>query len=332
MRSEPAPVSPAFPPEVVRPAAAAAATAVREPDAGPAGPVPSAPPPFAFAPVPPPPAAAPGAPAGRRHPSAGRNLPAAIGVAAILIAVLLASLWFRPEPFIVLVCVAVVLGAHELSQAMGHGGVSLAFLPLAVGGVAVQVSGYLSGPAGVLCAFFLTAGAVIAWRATEGTGRTFGRDAMVGVLASIYLPLLAGCATLLVLRPRGRWLVLTFIALSIANDTGGYIAGVLFGKHKLAPSVSPKKSWEGLAGSVALCALAAWLAVWLLGAPAWLIPLLALGAVVTSTLGDLIESLLKRDLGIKDMGHLLPGHGGVLDRIDSILLSAPAAYLVFLLI
>jgi phosphatidate cytidylyltransferase len=168
-----------------------------------------------------------------------------------------------------------------------------------------------------------------------------------GIFAASYLPLLASFLVLLLSQHHGNWRVALLVLLSVANDTGGYFAGVLFGKHPMAPTVSPKKSWEGFIGSVALTTLVGILgAHWVLGLPfmawgrsgffptlfsaaVWLGLLIGLVTAVSSTLGDLSESLLKRDLGIKDMGHILPGHGGVLDRVDSILFTAPFVYLLF---
>jgi phosphatidate cytidylyltransferase len=154
-------------------------------------------------------------------------------------------------------------------------------------------------------------------------------DILATAFAVAYLPVLAALLVLMTFGPDGRWLALTVIALPVASDTGGYFAGSYFGKHKLAPIVSPKKTWEGLAGSAALGLIAGIGAMLLIGNAWYLGVILALGGVATATLGDLAESTIKRSLGIKDMGSLLPGHGGVLDRVDSVLITIPFAYLVF---
>jgi phosphatidate cytidylyltransferase len=123
--------------------------------------------------------------------------------------------------------------------------------------------------------------------------------------------------------------VVVFIVLVVLSDVGGYVAGVLFGKHPMAPTVSPKKSWEGFGGSALFCAVGGAVAVpTLLEGEAWQGALIGLALMVTATLGDLGESMIKRDLGIKDMGSLLPGHGGIMDRLDSLLPAAPVAYLL----
>ncbi|MDR0432804.1 MAG: phosphatidate cytidylyltransferase [Bifidobacteriaceae bacterium] len=267
-------------------------------------------------------------------PSPGRNLPAAIGVGVGLALALVASVAWRPEPFVALVAVAVALAMWELAAAFDHVHIRLPFWPLAVGGVGMQVCAYLAGPTGVGVALVLTLIASVTWRfidgvGANGVGTNFGRDAMASVFAAVYVGLLASCVTLTAAIPgEGRWLALAVIVMPVANDIGGYTLGVLAGRHPLAPSISPKKTWEGLAGSLALALAAGATAAILLHRPWWWGVLLGALAVGTSTLGDLAESLLKRALGLKDMGSLLPGHGGVLDRVDSILVTAPVGYAI----
>ena len=268
---------------------------------------------------------APPAPVSR----AGRNLPAAIAVGLGLLAVLLASLFIREEAFVVLVLVATSGGLWEFARALGTRDISIPLLPLWVGNAGLIVSAYTAGAGAMLVAFFLTAGGVFVWRVLDGGGLGAVRDASAGILAAAYVSFLPGFAVLLLTHDRGPWLVLAFVLCAVANDTGGYIAGVLFGRHPMAPSISPKKSWEGASGSLLLAAaVGVGLATLALDAPWWTGLLLGAGAVVTATVGDLAESLLKRDLGVKDMGTLLPGHGGILDRIDSLLMTAPASYVV----
>lgn len=268
---------------------------------------------------------APPKPGGR----AGRNLPAAIGVGLGLLALVLLSLFLREEAFVVLALLATSGALWEFGRAVGTRGITIPLLPLWVGNAGMLVSAYAAGPSATLVAFFLTAGGVLVWRVVDGGGPEAVRDAAAGVLAAAYVSFLAAFAVLLLAEERGPWLVLTLLLGAVANDTGGYVAGVLFGKHPMAPSISPKKSWEGAAGSLVLAAgVGVGLAVLALDAPWWVGLLFGAGAVVTATVGDLAESLLKRDLGLKDMGTLLPGHGGILDRIDSMLMTAPAGYLL----
>ncbi|CAM3595872.1 phosphatidate cytidylyltransferase [Isoptericola cucumis] len=260
---------------------------------------------------------------------AGRNLPAAIAVGVLLLGAVAASLWFRPEPFLALAVVAVGAALWELRQAFARRDIRIPLLPLLVGGAGMLVSAYAAGPEALLVAFVLTVGAVVVWRVLDGTGPQALRDAAAGVFAATYLPFLAGFVILLLAGPQGELRVALFILLAVANDTGGYIAGVTFGRHPLAPTVSPKKTWEGLAGSLALTtAVGVAGAVLVLDESPLLGVVLGLLTAVTATVGDLAESLIKRDLELKDMGSLLPGHGGVLDRLDSLVVTAPFVYLV----
>ena len=181
---------------------------------------------------------------------------------------------------------------------------------------------------GLVTGFLVTVLAVLLWRLGDGPAG-YLHDAATGVLVALYVPLLAGFAVLLVVPDDGVARVLTFIATVAASDIGGYAAGVLFGRHPMAPSISPKKSWEGMGGSVAACVVvASAILVFALDAPWWSGLVFGAAIAVTATVGDLGESLIKRDLGIKDMGHLLPGHGGIMDRLDSLLPTAPVAWLL----
>ena len=116
----------------------------------------------------------------------------------------------------------------------------------------------------------------------------------------------------------------------VANDTFGYLVGASLGKHPMAPKISPKKSWEGFAGSIAgATAVGVLAAVFLLDKPWWVGVVLAVGMVAAATAGDLSESMVKRELGIKDMSSILPGHGGVMDRLDSIVFASPVAFILY---
>ncbi|GAA1623507.1 phosphatidate cytidylyltransferase [Georgenia ruanii] len=259
---------------------------------------------------------------------AGRNLPAAIGVGVGLLVVVGLSL-VLPQIFVVLVVVACCGALWELARAVDQGGIRIPLLPLWVGAVGILVSAWTAGAEAMLVAFVLTGGGVFLWRVLDGGGRAAVRDAAAGVFAAAYVPYLAGFAVLLLREEYGPYLVIVFILVTIGNDIGGYFAGVLFGKHPMAPSISPKKSWEGLAGSVLLSAALGTLLVALFPEGVWWHgTLLGVAVVGAATTGDLAESLLKRDLGLKDMGSLLPGHGGIMDRLDSLLVSAPVSYLI----
>ncbi|MFN8077000.1 MAG: phosphatidate cytidylyltransferase [Kineosporiaceae bacterium] len=259
---------------------------------------------------------------------AGRNLPLATAVGVVLGGAVAASLFARKEAFVGVAALAVVLGMWELGQALKAKSLQIPVVPLAVGSVGMLVSAFVAGPQGLLVAFALTAFGVLLWRLLDGL-QGAARDVAAGIFAAAYLPLLAGFAALMLAADDGPLRVVTFIAVTIASDIGGYVAGVLFGKHPMAPTVSPKKSWEGFAGSAIACVGVGTAAVTLLlSGPWWAGAAIGACAVLTATLGDLSESLLKRDLGIKDMSSILPGHGGIMDRLDSLLPTAPVVYLL----
>ncbi|MGY2085632.1 phosphatidate cytidylyltransferase [Blastococcus sp. SYSU DS0539] len=263
---------------------------------------------------------------------AGRNLQAAIGVGLGLVGLVLASLFLWRPAFLGLLVAAILVAVVELTRALGRGGYSAPLVPLLVGAFAMEALAWSRGPTGLLTGFLLTAVAVLLWRLAGGPVG-YRRDAAAGVLVALYVPLLAGFAVLLLVPEDGALRVLAFIATVVASDVGGYAAGVLFGKHPMAPSISPKKSWEGMAGSVLACmAMATPILVFGLDAPWWGGLVFGAALAVSATVGDLAESLIKRDLGIKDMGDLLPGHGGIMDRLDSLLPSAAAAYLLLTLL
>jgi phosphatidate cytidylyltransferase len=269
------------------------------------------------------------APTGR----AGRNLPAAIASAIVLLALIGGSLFFWKPAFVGLVTAAILLGVWELKQAFAEKEIVLPFEPLVAGAVVMLVGGYIWGAPALVTALAVTALGSMLWRLRGGVAG-FVRDATAGVFTAVYVPFLAGFVLLLLKPDDGPLRVLTFILVTIASDIGGYFVGVLAGKHPMAPVISPKKSWEGFAGSAAFCVLAGWLTVvYLLDGDWWVGVALGLIAVVMATLGDLCESVIKRDLGIKDMSATIPGHGGVMDRLDSLLATvAPTWLLLYYLV
>ncbi|WP_116453159.1 phosphatidate cytidylyltransferase [Blastococcus litoris] len=259
---------------------------------------------------------------------AGRDLRAAIGVGVSLVALILASLFIWRPAFLAVLVAAILVAVWELTTALGAGRFHPPRVPLLVGALLMEGLAWTRGPTGLVVGFLLTALAVVLWRLGHGPAGYLA-DASSGVLVALYVPLLAGFAVLLLVPDDGAWRVIAFIATVIASDVGGYAAGVLVGKHPMAPSISPKKSWEGFAGSVVACMLVASAFVVLgLDAPWWGGLVFGAALAVSATVGDLGESLIKRDLGIKDMGNLLPGHGGIMDRLDSLLPSAAVAYLL----
>lgn len=262
------------------------------------------------------------------HGRAGRNLPAAIGVGVGLIGMILATLLFVKDAFVVVVVVALGIGMWELVRAFGTAGIKIPMLPVLTGGSLMLVSAFYGGMEEASVTMALTVIATLVWRLSDGPDG-FVRDASAGLFILAYLYLMGAFVLLMLVETDGPERVLAFIIATVASDVGGYAAGVLLGKHPMAPNISPKKSWEGFAGSLAVgIATGVASVTYLLHGDWWVGILLGVAGVVMATLGDLSESLIKRDLGIKDMGDLLPGHGGLMDRLDSLIAVAPVAWLI----
>lgn len=262
--------------------------------------------------------------------SAGRDLSAAIGVGVGLGVVIVASLFVRKAVFVGVMAVAVVVGLWELtSRLQERKDIKAPLVPLAVGGAAMVVAGYVRGAEGAWVAMALTALATLVWRMTEPP-EGYLKDVTAAVFAAFYVPFLATFVALLLTADDGPWRVLTFLVLTVVSDTGAYAVGWRFGKHKLAPRISPGKTREGLLGAVLFAMAAGALCMQFLidDGVWWQGLLLGLAVAASATLGDLGESMIKRDLGIKDMGTLLPGHGGIMDRLDSLLPTAPVVWLL----
>jgi phosphatidate cytidylyltransferase len=260
---------------------------------------------------------------------AGRNLPAAIGVGLALGAAIVVPLFFYPPAFLAVVSAAVAIGIWEMARAVRRSGAHPPLVPLVAGGVITVGLGWFAGPDALSLGLLVTVLGTMIWRLGDGPGN-YQRDLTAATLIAVYVPFLGGFAAMLAAAPDdGHLRVLVTLVAVVLSDTGGYAAGVAFGKHPMAPTISPKKSWEGFAGSVSATAAGSALLLWLLldVAPWWgaLFGVAISGAAV---LGDLAESMIKRDLGVKDMSNLLPGHGGLMDRLDSILFAVPTAYLL----
>lgn len=264
---------------------------------------------------------------------AGRDLGSAIGVGVGLGAVVVASLFIVKAVFVGVIVVAVVVGLWELTSRLEERkGIKAPLVPLAIGGAAMVVAGYARGAEGAWIAMALTALAVLVWRMTEPPDG-YLKDVTAGVFAAFYVPFLATFVAMLLTADDGPQRVLTFLLLTVVSDTGAYAVGWRFGKHKLAPRISPGKTREGLFGAVAFAMVAGALCMQFLidDGSWWQGLLLGLAVAASATLGDLGESMIKRDLGIKDMGTLLPGHGGIMDRLDSLLPTAPVVWLLMVI-
>jgi phosphatidate cytidylyltransferase len=261
--------------------------------------------------------------------SSGRNLPAAIAVGVLLGAAVLVSLLTVRQIFVGVVALAVAMGTYELAGALKRGAdIRVTLWPVLIGGQAMVWLSWPFGRNGLLTAFVVTILACMVWRLTGGADG-YVRDLGASILTAAYVPMFASFASMLVVAEDGVARVVCFLIVVVSNDVGGYTTGAKLGRHPMAPNISPKKSWEGFAGSMILGILAGTLAVvFLLDGQWWQGAIFGAALVCTATIGDLVESLIKRDLGIKDMGTLLPGHGGLMDRLDSLLPSAVAAWLL----
>jgi phosphatidate cytidylyltransferase len=261
----------------------------------------------------------------------GRNLPVAISVGAVLGGLVLLTLLTVKATFLLYVGAALFVALTELAGAAAKHNVKIPVVPVTAGGAGMLTCMYWIGPQAALAALALTVVVILAWRLPDGPGG-YLRDVTGGAFAAVYLPFMGTFVAAMLVPADGPRRVLTFIILTISSDIGGYFAGITLGRggrHPMAPVISPKKTWEGFAGSAAACLVAGWLCVTLmLHGHAWQGLLTGAAAVLAATLGDLAESMIKRDLEIKDMGTLLPGHGGLLDRLDSLLIVAPVVWLL----
>jgi phosphatidate cytidylyltransferase len=276
---------------------------------------------------------------------AGRNLPAAIAVGAALAATIVAILIFKKILWLPLVAAAIAMASHEVVRRLREAGFVIPVIPLLVGG---QATVWLTWPfhaMGALAGFGATAVVCMYWRLAlkgphppDGSARAdsssnYLRDVAATVFLTAWVPLFASFGVLLVYPSDGSGRVFCLMIGVVCSDVGGYAVGVLFGRHPMVPAISPNKSWEGLAGSLLFGVTATALAAILLAhKPIWVGVLLGFTLVATATLGDLVESQIKRDLGIKDMGRILPGHGGLMDRLDGTLPSAVATWIFLTLV
>lgn len=263
----------------------------------------------------------------------GRDLILAIAIGLGIGVVTVSSLVFVKWTFLIFAMAAVALGVFELTRALQSGGRRMDLVPQLLAVPLLLVSGYIGDPWLHWSMLFAVIALVVVWRLLAQMAAQDGRvydevfsDLVAGAFVAVYVPFLASLALVLLRQPGGEWWVLAFIIMAVIADTGAYAAGLAFGRTPMAPRISPKKTWEGFGGAVVASLVAgALLAQFMLGLPWWAGLILGAAIVGTATAGDLGESMLKRDLGIKDMSSWLPGHGGVLDRLDSILPSATAA-------
>lgn len=280
-------------------------------------------------------------------PKAGRNLPAATAVGLAMLFAVLGGLLFLPLGFVAVTTTFAIFGVWEVYRALEANGTRLPIVPVMTGTVAMPFAAYFGGLESLLFTMLLSCVAVLLWRSIDSAAGS-ANSIYAGVFTLGWVPFFisfaalplhaAGGATPLGLWPggtvpQGAWQVAVMLLLVVSNDTFGYVVGASLGKHPMAPKISPKKSWEGFAGSIAGAMLIGVLAsIFLLDKPWWVGAVLAVGVVAASTAGDLAESMVKRELGIKDMSSILPGHGGVMDRLDSIVFACPVAFILYVLV
>lgn len=255
----------------------------------------------------------------------------ALVLAGVVLTVLLAM---PPAAAIAIVAIFVLAGAWEWAGFAGlaRGAASVAYVT-GVAGASLVAWRYTEDSAH-LTAFLVAAaawwlGAFLWIVLAPGKG---GRTAIAAAGLAVLVAAMVGLGRIALVEPQGQWLLLYLIVLIAAADIGAYFGGRRLGRHKLAPTVSPGKTWEGLAAGMLGAALAAWLGAVLFVRPgaAWIAVCVAVALL--SVVGDLFESMCKRRAGLKDSGGWLPGHGGVLDRIDSLTAAGPAFLLGLLLL
>ncbi len=273
-------------------------------------------------------ASEPAAPASK----AGRNLPVAIAAGVVLVGLIVASLAWQKWLFIVLAVVALWIGVTEIANGFASRNIKITTWPILIAVPVIGITAYLYGSTVYLGVFAALVLVILVWRLTAGTD-DYVRDATASVFVAAYIPLMLGFAVLTLRADDGAWRIVAFIALTIGSDIGGYAAGVLFGKHPMAPTISPKKSWEGFAGSILFqVVIGVVLFVTVLSGQWWQGVIVGAIMTATATLGDFIESAIKRDLGIKDMGSIIPAHGGLMDRLDSLIPNAFVSWALFTLL
>ncbi|MFZ4065260.1 MAG: phosphatidate cytidylyltransferase [Rhodoluna sp.] len=276
-----------------------------------------------------------------------RSLSQSVIFGLILGFTFLGSVLFIKELFVALIALACAAGAWELSTALRQKNWYVPRIPVTAGSALVMPLAYIGGELWQWLGVLAIVAALMLWRGVQlvlshaSFKRSFSeiiRDFSAAAFVVIYLPLTMSFAALLIREPAhdevvdGKFWIITVVVSVILIDSSAYLFGRKLGKHPMLPKVSPKKSWEGFGVSVLFAlASAIGLTVWLLELPWWFGALIAGVVLLSAVLGDFAESLIKRDLGVKDMSSWIPGHGGVMDRLDSMLPSALSGYLLMML-
>ncbi|HVL88854.1 MAG TPA: phosphatidate cytidylyltransferase [Actinomycetota bacterium] len=257
----------------------------------------------------------------------GRNLPIAIVTGLSLAGLIFGTLFTSRIAWEIVVIVVVTYGLSEFYAAVQSRGYRPAtWLGLAAS-VAMMAGASWRGPRAVTFVLAMFLVVAFLWYLADPERRNVLANISVSVFGLVYTGVMGAHVILMRELPHGPGITIAFIGLVAFYDIGAFASGSLLGKRKLAPSISPGKTWEGAIGaSVLILALGAGLGPLIEPWSLWSGLALAGATAVVAPLGDLAESVLKRDLQIKDFGQLLPGHGGMLDRIDALLLMAPVAY------
>ncbi|WP_062377226.1 phosphatidate cytidylyltransferase [Demequina pelophila] len=268
-----------------------------------------------------------------RPPRAGRNLWLAFGVGLVLGVGSLAAAWWHPLALAALVygfCIAAIV---EWRSALARIGLRVPLVPVIAVTVGMAIATWFARAEGLVVAVIVAAAGIVAWRIVDERVENTLADSLAGIFTVAWIPFLGSFVMLLEMAEDGWLRVFMVLVAVVLNDTGALFTGMLMGRRKLAPRVSPKKTWEGAIGGAVLgTAGAAALAYVAFDGRWWIGAAVGAACVVAAVLGDLAESALKRDIAIKDMSSAIPGHGGILDRLDSILPAAAAAYVVFALL
>lgn len=260
----------------------------------------------------------------------GRNLPVATAVGIALLALAVAAAWVHPLVFAGVLYTFAIGALIEWKRALAKHGRRIPLVPLVAATLGLGVATWFAKPEGLVVALLVGCAGVVAWRIGDERVENTLADALAGVLTLLWIPFLASFLFLLEIADDGWMRVVIVVLAVVGNDTGGLIAGMYLGRHKLLERVSPKKTWEGAAGGAVLGTVAAAVAAFFFFDGDWHIgATVGFACTVAAVVGDLAESALKRDIHIKDMSSIIPGHGGILDRIDSLLFAAPVGYVVF---
>lgn len=269
---------------------------------------------------------------GKANRSAGRNMPAAATVGLVLLAAAVGAAYIHKLAFAVLLYLFAIGAVIEWKRALERHGRRIPIVPLIAATVGLGVATYFGKAEGLVVALLVGCAGVVAWRIGDERIENTLADSLAGVLTLLWIPFLASFLFLLEIADDGWMRVIVVVLAVVGNDTGALAAGMRFGRHKLLPRVSPAKTWEGAIGGVLLGTLAASIAAYFFFDGEWFIgAAVGFACTIAAVIGDLAESALKRDIQVKDMSSALPGHGGILDRIDSLLFAAPVGYVVFAL-